>query len=305
MFAVLGMAPLDTTQDLQWLLLCGCLLYGLHVTGVFMGIWNSCKSLCKGGQGDGSVVYGPDQDVSGGTSPPQWMQGFVSSFEKLAEWCEESRKILRALAAQRPHLDLLPEIKTQCDLLKVDSVFIRGKLDAGETRRQVYGTNGLEAIIHNITTCIKGQQNFASVLPKIVKTEHDEIKQEMHRLESKLDMLAEAHGDIQELMRKVVGMLEAQGSMLETVAKKGAPEQPPPASPKAETSTKTEGLKVPDYVPSVPHHNTPATVSLSDALGPPRTQPAQAGPDIFATMAMCMEMMRTMHQHHANANARS
>ena len=138
-----------------------------------------------------------------------------------------------------------------------------------------------------------------------MKTEHDEIKQEMHRLESKLDMLAEAHGDIQELMRKVVGMLEAQGSMLETVAKKGAPEQPPPASPKAETSTKTEGLKVPDYVPSVPHHNTPATVSLSDALGPPRTQPAQAGPDIFATMAMCMEMMRTMHQHHANANARS
>ena len=96
-----------------------------------MGIWNSCKSLCKGGQGDGSVVYGPDQDVSGGTSPPQWMQGFVSSFEKLAEWCEESRKILRALAAKRPHLDLLPEIKTQCDLLKVDSVFIRGKLDAG------------------------------------------------------------------------------------------------------------------------------------------------------------------------------
>ena len=66
-----------------------------------------------------------------------------------------------------------------------------------ETRRQICGTHWLEAVINNITTCIKGQQNFASALPKIVKTEHDEIKQDMHRLESKLDMIAEAHGDIQ------------------------------------------------------------------------------------------------------------
>ena len=95
-------------------------------------------------------------------------------------------------------------------------------------------------------------------------------------------------------MRKVVGMLEEQGSMLDAIVKKGVQEQPSPASPKAETSTKTEGLKVPDYVLSVPHHNTPATVSLSDALRPPRQQPGQATPDIFATMAMCMEMMRTM-----------
>ena len=153
-------------------------------------------------------------------------------------------------------MDMLPEIKTQCDLLKVDAEFIRGKVDAGlggpspqaraedrastaaimkelgdlmkglqsinsdtkefkdikqlsqETRRHLFGTYGLEAILHNITTCIKGQQNFATAMPKIVKTEHDEVKQDLHRLESKLDLLAEAHGDIQGMMRKVVGMLE-------------------------------------------------------------------------------------------------
>ena len=171
-----------------------------------------------------------------------------------------------------------------------------------ETRRHVFGTYGLEAITHNITTCIKGQQNFATAMPKIVKAEHDEVKQDLHRLESKLDMLAEAHGDIQGMMRKVVGMmLEEQGSMLNAIVKKGAKEQPPPTSPKAEAGTKDEGLRVPDYVPSVPHQSTPATVSLSQALGPPRQQPGQPGPDVFATMAMCMDMMRAMQQHHANA----
>ena len=352
------MMPLGTSQELQWLvLLCCCLLYGLQATGVSTSIWNSCKNLCKGERRDCTTVHGPDEDTTGERDPPQWVQGFTSSFEKLSVWCEESRKILHSLASNRPHMDLLPEIKTQCDLLKADAEFIRAKVDAGvggpspqaraedraattgimkelgdlmkglqsinsdtkelkeikqlsqETRRQVFGTHGLEAVIHNITTCIKGQQNFASALPKIVKTEHDEIKQDIHRLEDKLQMLAEAHGDIQELMRKVVGMLEKQGSILEGIVKKGAPEQSPPASPQAqppaaspkvEKNLKTEGLKVPDYVPSVPPHSTPATVSLSDALGPPRQQPGQHGPDVFATMAMCMEMMRTMmHQHQA------
>eukprot|EP00439_Symbiodinium_sp_Y106_P037691 s6610_g4.t1 len=170
-----------------------------------------------------------------------------------------------------------------------------------ETRRHCFGTNG---IFLHITTCVKGQQNFASAMPKIVQTEHDDLKQDMYRLGVKLDLLAEAHGERQGMMRQVVTVLETQANMLETQAKKGAQDPAPPlntgdkASPKAEAGAKDDGLRVPDYVPSVPPQSTPATVSLSQALAPPRHQ---QGPDIYATMAMCMDMLRAMQQHHANA----
>ena len=124
------------------MLLCCCLLYGLQATGVSTSIWNSCKNLCKGERRDCTTAHGPDEDTTGERDPPQWVQGFTSSFENFSEWCEESRKILHSLASKRPHMDLLPEIKTQCDLLKADAEFIRAKVDAGVGGALASGKSG-------------------------------------------------------------------------------------------------------------------------------------------------------------------
>ena len=101
-------------QELQWLvLLICCLLYGLQVTRCSASIWNSCRNLCKRDQGQ--MAQGPDQNHTSDEETPAWMQSLArQALRNLWIGAKNQEKSCACtLAAKRPHMDMVPEIKTQ------------------------------------------------------------------------------------------------------------------------------------------------------------------------------------------------
>ncbi|CAE7353144.1 unnamed protein product [Symbiodinium sp. CCMP2592] len=272
-------------------------------------------------------------------------QGVRDALTNIGDIVEESKKLLFGLAAKRPHLDLLPDIQTACDVVRdkletgvctltpqaraEDRAFAQNTLkelnDLGkgqqslhgeykevkqlcqETKQKINSTYGLEGIYHHISTVLQSQKNFGASMPKIIKCEHDELKVDIESLCEKIVRVEEAQQHILTALHDVQAALQQKSSPPEPVQPDGQHPQAPYPSPAS-----NDNLRVPDYVPSIPVHQAPASpgpakFSLEQALGPGPSTPPTHFPmhghpptnpsDLFATMSMCLDMMKAMQQH--------
>ena len=109
-------------QILQWVCIFTIsLLYTLQVTGWGSKLWSS---LFGGGS---SSRVGPRLEE------PEWVSGLKHMLQVASDSAEEGRKMLYNLSAKRPHLDLIPDVKTSTDILREHVEQIRSKVMDGMT----------------------------------------------------------------------------------------------------------------------------------------------------------------------------
>ena len=76
-------------------------------------------------KGDGTPVIGPQH------AEPEWAGSLRHMLQIVSDSAEEGRKILHSLLAKRPHLDLLPDVKTSMDVVREQVEQIREKIMDG------------------------------------------------------------------------------------------------------------------------------------------------------------------------------
>ena len=76
-------------------------------------------------RGDGAPTVGPRH------AEPDWAGGLRHMLQIVSDSAEEGRKLLHALAAKRPHLDLLPDMKTSLDVVREQVDQVRERITDG------------------------------------------------------------------------------------------------------------------------------------------------------------------------------
>ena len=141
-------------QILQWVCIFTIsLLYTLQVTGWGSKLWSSLF------RGVSPSHMGPRLEE------PEWVSGLKHMLQVASDSAEEGRKMLYNLSAKRPHLDLIPDVKTSTDILREHVEQIRSKVMDGMTMITTTVRESERSQMANIQTAVgdvgKGQATLS------------------------------------------------------------------------------------------------------------------------------------------------